>query len=163
MAQFTNGFRGREGAIEDYDRLGLVVHEAEVFHRQALPEVFRKPPERFPPRSLYYTLITAAESTVLVAEREAELVGFVTIRVDEAPDDPILTPRRFAMVDLLAVRREQQHRGIGQALMGAAHSWAHKQGVAEVMLNVWEFNQHAIGFYEELGYTTASRLMSRSV
>jgi len=37
------------------------------------------------------------------------------------------------------------------------------QGVKEVELNVWEFNQDAISFYEKLGYTTVSRKMWRSL
>jgi diamine N-acetyltransferase len=137
--------------------------EAEAFHRRALPQVFQKPPQRFPSRSLYEDLITQSASMVFVAERKSQLVGFLVIRVSESPDEPMLAKRRFAMVDMVAVQTDQQHLGIGQALMEVAHSWASRKHLTEVMLTVWEFNRRAIGFYEALGYETESRLMSRSL
>jgi ribosomal protein S18 acetylase RimI-like enzyme len=83
------------------------------------------------------------------------------MREDQAPDDPLLAPRRFAMVDMLAVRGDRRRRGIGRALMEATHRWAEGCGLEEVALNVWEFNQRAIAFYEHLGYETLSRQMVR--
>ena len=163
MSQTSGGYRVREALTDDYIRLRVVFDEAETFHRKALPHIFRKPTELFPPQTLYAALVEGEDSTVLVAEDEGELIGFATIREETAPADPILIPRRFAMVDMLAVRRDRQRAGIGRALMEAAHAWARKQGLREIELNVWEFNRRAIDFYGALGYTTASRLMTWSL
>lgn len=154
-------YRVRRGMAEDYDHLGIVFAEAEVFHRQALPYIFRAPAELFPSRAFYTALIEAPDSAFFVAEEHGDLVGFVTVRMEQAPEEPILHPRRFAMVDMLAVGHDRQRAGIGRALMEAVHAWATKRGLPEVQLNVWEFNERAIGFYQALGYTTLSRLMVR--
>lgn len=153
----------RNATILDYDRLRPVFDEVEAYHREALPQLFRAPPDTFPSRPLYTALIKGPESAVFVADEGGELIGFVTVRVQQAPDDPILVPRRFATVDMLAVRSDRRRQGVGRTLMEATHSWARDQGLQEVQLNVWEFNRRAIGFYESLGYRTASRLMEMQV
>jgi diamine N-acetyltransferase len=134
---------------------------AEEFHRSALPHIFREPAELLPSRSFYAALVNGPDSALFVAEEGDELIGFVTVREERAPDDPLLAPRRFAMVDMLAVGSDRRRRGIGRALMEATHRWAENRGLEELELNVWEFNQRAIAFYEALGYDTLSRHMVR--
>lgn len=153
----------RAATKADYAALQAVFDEVEAFHRDGLPQVFRKPKTTFPPRSLFNSFIEDTSSTLLVAVLDGQLAGFVTVREGEMPDDPILVPRRLAVVDMLAVAKDRQRRGLGRALMEGAHSWARDRGIDHIELNVWEFNQQAITFYHELGYTTASRLLWRSL
>lgn len=167
----NNANRGSTGATfsirpaigDDYPRLSRVFEEAEAFHREALPHVFRKPEGLFPPREVYTWMVESDEATLLVAELDGELVGFVTVREESAPDDSILQPSKYAVVDMLAVRRDRQREGTGKALMEATHEWARSRGLTEIELHVWEFNDRAIEFYQPLGYTTAQRVMRRAI
>jgi ribosomal protein S18 acetylase RimI-like enzyme len=45
--------------------------------------------------------------------------------------------------------------------MAAAERWAAERGLSEIELSVWEFNQSALAFYQELGYVTERRKMRR--
>ena len=45
----------------------------------------------------------------------------------------------------------------------AAEAWARNHGAERLHLNVWEFNEGAIAFYEALCYTTFSRNMWRQL
>lgn len=63
------------------------------------------------------------------------------------------------MIDDLIVRKVFRRFGVGRALVERAHRWALDKQVNQGELNVWEFNQTAIAFYEKLGYRTASRRM----
>jgi diamine N-acetyltransferase len=151
---------GVRAAIEaDYAALGHVFAEAERYHREALPHVFRPPPDLFPPAPLFRQWVSQPSSAVFVADDASELVGFVTVRTDNVPAAEILRPRAFAVVDLLAVRSDRQRRGVGRSLMEAAHNWAGEQLLGHITLNVWEFNKPALDFYQALGYQTASRQM----
>jgi ribosomal protein S18 acetylase RimI-like enzyme len=89
------------------------------------------------------------------------LAGFVHVLIHKTPDVPLFVPRRFAMVNNLAVHSDRRGRGIGRALMDAAHAWILEQGVVEVELGVWEFNEGARRFYEGLGYETIQRRMGK--
>lgn len=154
-----NGCEIRVASEADYAALSPVFTEAERFHRQALPHVFRPPPGLFPPEPLFCQWASGPHSAVFVADDAGDLVGFVTVRTDSAPAGEILQPRDFAVVDLLAVRSDRRRHGIGRSLMQGAHNWAGVRQLGHVSLNVWEFNQPGIGFYQALGYQTVSRQM----
>jgi ribosomal protein S18 acetylase RimI-like enzyme len=147
----------RRAETSDYDPLTPVFDEAEALHRNALPAIFQRPAGHFPGRSYFDDRCTSADSAVFVAADGRELVGFLMMRIDQAPDLEIVRPHPGAVVDLLAVRSDRRHRGIGRSLMQAAHRWAEEVGAARLTLNVWEFNKPAITFYETLGYETLSR------
>lgn len=159
MEMSGNGLRIRLASEADYAALGLVLAEAERYHRQALPHVFRAPRDQFPPRSLFRQWVSEAGSAVFVADDVGDLVGFVSVRADGTPGEGILQPRDFAVVDTLAVRSDQRRSGIGRSLMEAVHGWARERRLWHVSLNVWEFNEPAIDFYRALGYQTVSRRM----
>lgn len=163
MEMSRNGPGIRLASEADYTGLGLVFAEAERYHREALPHVFRAPQGQFPPPSLFRQWVSDAGSAVFVADHFGDLVGFVSVRADSAPGEGILQPRNFAVVDTLAVRSDQRRRGIGRSLMEAAHGWARERRLGHVSLNVWEFNQPAIDFYRALGYQTVSRQMECSL
>jgi len=47
--------------------------------------------------------------------------------------------------------------------MEQAHGWAVAKGAVGIELNVFEFNQPAIAFYQTLGYGTSTRRMVRNL
>jgi len=149
----------RQATQADYSSLCKLFAEADTYHSQAEPHVFR--PARGLARTPDYIadILASEDSRLFVAESEGQVVGLVHVDIREAPDHSIMTPRRYAKVDDLVVEKEFQRFGIGQSLMKKAHQWACERGVHEVELNVWEFNQGAIALYEKLGYKTAARRM----
>lgn len=153
----------RKATTRDYDGLCAIIAEVDKLHRDNLPCMFQEPDG--PVRDKDFILGSIADETVglFVAEFEGQLVGFVHVLVREALDIPIFVPRRYAVIDNLAVRRDFQRTGIGRALMGEAHDWAMAQGSNTVELNVYEFNESAIAFYCRLGYKPVSRKMRISL
>ena len=102
------------------------------------------------PDTDYVARFTAPEFTVLCP---------ITGQPDFAHLVIDYVPRRWLVVDMIGVAATQRGQGVGRALMAHAHEWARGQGIFEAELTVWEFNQRAIAFYEELGYTTTVRRM----
>lgn len=52
----------------------------------------------------------------------------------------------------LAVHPEQQHRGVGRALMRASEDWLRERGVPKLNLMVRNGNEDVLAFYQALGY-----------
>lgn len=73
----------------------------------------------------------------------------------------IFIKRRLAVIESVVVKQKCHGKGVGRKLVEAAHGWAVAQGAESVELNVYEFNKHAIAFYEQLGYETLSRTMRK--
>jgi len=151
----------REANQEDYEGLCEVFAEVDALHREALPHVFRQPDEPARTKEFISGIVADEDAALLVAENDGEIVGLVQILIREAPDIPIMVPRRYGVIDNLAVKKGVRRSGVGRALIERAHRWAWDKGATQVELYVWEFNKEAITFYEKLGYRTASRKMWR--
>jgi ribosomal-protein-alanine N-acetyltransferase len=57
----------------------------------------------------------------------------------------------------LAVRRQNQRRGEGHALLSAVLGQLHRRGVNKVFLEVRESNEAGISFYEKMGFAETGR------
>jgi diamine N-acetyltransferase len=152
----------RKGTAGDYTALCELFDEIDGLHRDHLPHIFQEPGDAA--RQDRYAALLADESVAfLVAEAGGQLVGFVHVIVRDAPAIPVLVPRRYAIVDSIVVRSGLQNRGIGRMLMDKMQEWAIANEATSIELNVYEFNETAITFYEGLGYRTLSRKMSKDL
>ena len=156
-------FSIRKATERDCEDLCALYAEVDALHRDAVPGVFCVPDG--PPRTREFIsgIIADENAGLFVAERQGQIIGLVCVRIRQAPEIPILTPRRYARIEELVVLRRLQRQGIGRALADKAHEWALGKQVGQVELNVWEFNAAAISLYEKLGYKTACRTMWRKL
>jgi ribosomal protein S18 acetylase RimI-like enzyme len=125
--------------------------------------MFQKPPGPVRGRDHYLGLIADENVGLFVAESGESILGFAHAAIRETPDIPLFVPRRYAVLIDLVVRSGYQKRGIGRTLVDKAQAWAIAQRVTSIELNVFEFNENAISFYEKLGYRTLSRKMSKDL
>jgi ribosomal protein S18 acetylase RimI-like enzyme len=153
-------FNIRPARETDYDELCRLMEQVDALHREHLPHLFRKPAGPVRDRDYIVDLIQDEHVGLFVAEGSVGLLGFVHVLVRHTPPIPLFVDRRFAIVDNLGVDRNSRRAGIGRALMEQAHDWAIRKGAESVELNVYEFNDPAIAFYEKLGYEGAARRMT---
>lgn len=155
------GWTIRKVTPDDLPALCTLLDEIQVLHAQALPHIFRTGDVSSHSLEHLRSVMDNPSVALFVAEEEGQVIGLIEVCVMQTADDPLLVPRRYAKVETIVVSAAHQRKGVGRALMEHAHDWARERGLDEVMLGVWEFNQGAIAFYEELGYTTAFRRMWR--
>jgi len=153
----------REAVARDYENLDTLIDEVDRLHRDNLPQKFQESEGPVRDKNFILDLIADESVGLFVAEREAQLIGLVHIVIRDTPDIPILVPRRYAVIDNLVVKGGLRRSGIGRALMTKAHDWAITKGAKLVELNVYDFNEVALVFYDRLGYKTYSRQMSKSL
>jgi GNAT superfamily N-acetyltransferase len=96
-----------------------------------------------------------------VAEIEKRLVGFAEayIRIDEP--DPKRISYKYCRLQSLMVREEFRRRRIGALLTERIEQWAGEKGCSEVRLDIWEFGEGPLKFYEHAGYRILRRTMVR--
>ncbi|HEY5982077.1 MAG TPA: GNAT family N-acetyltransferase [Anaerolineales bacterium] len=155
--------RVRKATAEDYDPLCELFDEGDALHRDHLPHIFQQPNGPAREKDYYLGLLADDNVALLIAEANAHLVGYVQAYLRDAPALPIFVSRHYAVVDAVVVSLEFQHQGIGRRLMDEAQAWAMARGATSIELNVYEFNETAIAFYESLGYRSLSRKMSKEL
>lgn len=155
--------RVRKATADDYNSACKLFDEIDALHRDNLPHIFQKPDGAARELDYYLKIITDENAAFLVAETGEELVGFGHVLIKDTPANPVFVHRRFAIVDGIVVRSGFHNRGTGRMLMDKMQEWAIAKGAASIELNVYEFNEIAISFYERLGYQTYSRKMSKEL
>ena len=155
--------RIREATVADYENLFDLFDEIDTLHRNNLPNKFQKANGPAREKEYYLELIENENIGLFVAEMGKEPVGFAHFIVMDTPSIPIVVPRQYAVVDSIVVKSGFQKRGIGRMLMQKMQEWAIEKGASSIELNVYEFNETAISFYEKLGYRTFSRRMSKEL
>jgi diamine N-acetyltransferase len=155
----------RRAVEQDYEIYCDLFNVVNEMHRLALPEIFQRPVGRIMEQDYFLSLLKDEHVAIFLAcEANADqAVGLVAILIRESPPHPVLVPRRYAVVDTLAVRPAFHRKGVGRALMLQAEEWAASQGVDVVELNVFEFNQGAQAFYQRMGYATHNRKLNKKL
>ncbi len=159
------GIHIREATMKDYEGVCAVLAECDALHSAHLPGRFRPPPAGQVARTRDYisSLLDDPDTAILVAEEAGQVVGVIITIVRDTLPLPILTPRRIASVDIVAVRQDQQGRGIGRSLLVQAEQWARSRGASDMELTVFLFNEKAIRFYTELGFEGFSQKMEKKI
>lgn len=153
----------RRATANDYDSMCELFNEVDALHRENLPRIFQQPQGAAREKDYYLGLIADEDVALLVAQEGTDLVGYAHAIVRDTPVLPVFVPRRYAVVDAVVVRSGSQFHGIGRRLMDEVQLWAIAKGATSLELNVYEFNETAIAFYERLGYQTLSRKMSKEL
>lgn len=153
----------RKANAGDYNSVCELFDEVDTLHRDNLPHIFQKPSGAAREENYYAGLIADKDVALFVAEVDGKLVGFIHAIIRETPAIPVFVPRRYAIVDGVVVNTGFQKRGIGKMLMDKMQEWTITRGATSIELNVYEFNETAISFYERLGYQTLSLKMSKEL
>ena len=150
----------REAVPADDAALGRISDEVHKLHATAHPSLFRPVGSgNSLPQAYFDDLLASGTSTILVADIEDTVVGFVIANVFDAPPFEVLVPRRIVFIDSMVVTAAQRGKGIGRALVDATIAWGRSRGAAYLELTVWEFNRSARAFYEQLGLATIHSTM----
>ena len=153
----------RKAAGEDYRGLCVVLREIELLHQRKLPDVFLKRSKPIWPEEFVLETLSDDDAELFIAESKGRIMGFVRVVIRQTPEYPFLVPRRYAFIDTLVVTKPARRQGLGKALMQKAQQWAVDKKLKHIRLNVWEFNEGAIQFYEQLGYVSKTRQMWKSL
>jgi GNAT superfamily N-acetyltransferase len=125
----------RIGTEVDLPAICALGMEVNVLHHDACPNVFAPAAEPERDHGLWNAFLKTDGARIYIAESNGQALGMVT------------APARG--------------QGIGKELMATVETWARSQGVTDIRLNVWDFNRRAIKLYEEIGFNTRSRIMSK--
>jgi len=103
------------------------------------------------------------DSEVLVAVEGGRLLGLSEVYLCE--DEPVRgrVSRRYCHLQSMFVASERRRKGVGRLLLSASESWAMARGLSEIRLDMWEFPEGPLEFYERCGYRTYRRSLARDL
>jgi ribosomal protein S18 acetylase RimI-like enzyme len=153
----------RPGGTDEIDRLAPL-WRALRSHHVALPSM---PPVRSLEdswehrKSQYLDWLSRDGYTLLVAERDRELIGYAVVSVNDGAATWEVGDQT-AEIETLSVLESERGRGVGRALTEAATDVATEAGARSLAVGVAHTNADAIHFYERAGFKPFYVLMLRT-
>ena len=145
----------KEGDLEEINGLRKQVNDVHVAGR---PDIFR-PGFSDELRDLVYEIFRDPLKKIAVCERNGRICGFAALHRVSRPESPFMNAREFLDVDEFGVDEACRRQGAATELIRFIRTYARLEGFSRLELNMWEFNQGALAFYEAAGFSTYRRYM----
>ena len=149
-------------AVQKY---GVDAFEIEVIdHADTIDELNEKP-EIFKAgfnkelQDHIYTIWKDPEQKIIVAESEGMICGFAVLHHIHKLETPFMQERDFIDIDEFCVDKKYRRQGIASEMIAFIKAYTKEQGINCMELNMWEFNEDALAFYEAVGFKTYRRYM----
>lgn len=142
----------------DLDRVNELRSQVHQVHACGRPDIFKSGFGK----ELQEHILTVWEDEqkdIIVAERNGVICGFACVTMRTRPESPFFNERRFYDVEEFGVDEAFRRQGVGTELFAFIRKDAKKRGFDRVELNMWEFNEGALAFYEAVGFKTYRRYM----
>ena len=132
--------------------------QVNALHVAGKPEVFKP---GFPQELQDYVNViwNDPNKDIVVAELDGVVCGYAVINYVNRPENPYMFERRYLDIDEFGVDEAFRRRGAATAMIDFIRALAAEKGYSRVELNMWEFNEDALKFYEAVGFTTYRRYM----
>ncbi|MBQ1371370.1 MAG: GNAT family N-acetyltransferase [Oscillospiraceae bacterium] len=148
----------RFAGADDLPGVNLLRRELHELHANGKPERFQPGFSRALERHLY-EIWEHPDKQLIVAELDGEICGFAIFQEIRKGASPYMLPQHTLDIDEFGVSSAHRRQGVGTALIGFIRKYATGLGIERIQLNMWEFNQAALAFYEASGFTTYRRFM----
>ena len=149
----------KENELEAVNRIRKQVNEV---HTNGRPDIFREDGWQFI-EHFVYTRFDQENSGIIVAAIEEKIVGFAVVQYIVKPESPYSKERRFYHIEEFGVDENHRRKGIATAIIDFTKEDAKKRGFQKIELDMWEFNESALAFYERVGFKTYRRYMESCV
>lgn len=143
---------------EELGRVNEIRKQVSEVHYKGRPDKFRKD---FCDELMkwIYTAWDNENSDILVAVRDDEICGFASVEYVHRPLSPYSLPRKFYHIAEFGVDEKYRRQKVATELFSFIRTHAKENGFDKIELDVLEFNEAAIKFYETVGFRTYRRDM----
>lgn len=141
--------------LECVNKMRAAVNELHVNGR---PDIFR-PGFCAELQQHIYDVFDSDKADIIVAECGGTLCGFATVEYIDRPESAYCNARSFYHIEEFGVDAAFRRMGVASAIVEFCKGEAKAKGYNRIELDVWEFNDGAIRFYEAAGFQTYRRLM----
>ena len=143
---------------DELEKINVLRKQVNDLHVEGKPDVF-KPGFNEELQNYVYYIFKDPEQKIVVADKDGEICGFAILHHIYKPENPFMKVRDFLDIDEFCVDEKHRREGIATAMVEFIKNFAKEQGYHRLELNMWEFNQDALAFYEAAGFETFRRYM----
>ena len=149
----------RRAESGDNDQIIKLLLQIADFHHKGRPDIFKEGSKKYN-KDEFAAILEDENRPVFVAVDESNNVfGYCFCMINKYTAHAVFTEHSTLYIDDFCVDETCRGQGIGKKIFAEVLAYAKQIGVYNIDLNVWEFNESAIGFYESCGFMPKSRKM----
>ncbi len=145
-------WKSEQATLDDFPALTMLETEIQAQHVEGEPGLFL--PDGLFSRETYAAYFADPNQGVLLGVEDGEAVGYLHYEIVDKPQSEYLLAQHYVHVHALSIKAEHRRKGYGDQLMEYVVQLAKDQGISDVRLEVWAFNEGAQKFYRRLGFRT---------
>ena len=145
----------KETELEEINKLRKQVND---LHVKGKPEIFKAGfSEEL--KNYVYDVFYNERNKIVVCDCDGIIAGYAILNHISKPESPFSYARDFLDIDEFCVDVHYRRQGIATQMIQYIQDYAKNEDFTRIELNMWEFNQEALAFYESIGFTTYRRYM----
>ena len=149
----------RKACTGDYDQINKLFWQSDLYHFNNEPYIYEKTDEGYRTKEYIESIINDKNTVFMVLEEESKIIGFIYAYKETKGTLPFHKKRKYIVIDNIVIDENHQNNGYGQQLLHFMIEYAKKKKYNDIMLNVYCFNEKAIGLYEKYGFKTLAQDM----
>ena len=139
----------RQASVADIPRIIDLLHQVDMVHHRLRPDLFKPDTTKYDEQEL--AVLLEDKTKPIFVYDDGEVLGYTFCQITEVKEDRLLQYRKTLYIDDLCVDEAARGKHIGSALFDFVRDYAKSIGCHAVTLNVWEGNDSAIRFYQNMG------------
>lgn len=140
----------RKAEEKDIPVLKTLLMEVLNIHAQGRPDIFVPNTTKYTDEELV-KMTSDPRTPIFVYDEDGTVLGYAFCIYKERAHSNNMTDIRTLFIDDLCVDAAARGKHVGESLYHYVKDYARANGFYHVTLNVWSFNEKAIGFYEAMG------------
>lgn len=148
----------RLAAKHELERINEIRKQVNAVHCSGRPDIFTTNFGK-EMQDIIYKAWEDEKSDVIVAVRNGVVCGFATAERFVKPSSPYSFERRYYQIVEFGVDEKFRRQGIATEMFEFIKKRSKKLGFDRIELDMWEFNEAALKFYEYVGFRTYRRYM----
>ena len=139
----------RQATVADIPRLMDLLHQVNMVHHRLRPDLFKPDTTKYDEQEL--AVLLEDKTKPIFVYDDGEVLGYTFCQITEVKEDRLLQDRKTLYIDDLCVDEAARGKHIGSALLEFVRDYAKLIDCQAITLNVWEGNDSAIRFYQNMG------------
>ena len=145
----TKEKRIRKADKNDIPRIIDLLHQVDMVHHRIRPDIFKPYTTKYNEQELEELLLD--ESRPVFVYDDGQVEGHAFCLITETKGDKLLMDGKTLYIDDICVDEQARGKHVGKALYEFVRDYARAIGCTNITLNVWEGNEPALRFYQNMG------------
>lgn len=133
----------------DIKRIIELLHQVNMVHHVIRPDLFKPYTTKYNEQELE-ALLHDDNKPIFVFD-DGEVLGYAFCQITEVKDNQLLEDIKTLYIDDICVDEKARGKHVGKTLYEYVRNYAQSIGCNNITLNVWEGNEPALRFYQNMG------------